>query len=232
MGKRVRAQRRGRGTSPTYRSPSHRHLGKVMYNVREGEGIVEEIVQSPGRSAPLAKVRFDDKQVLLIAPDGLEVGQTVTVDRPIIERGNILPLSNIPEGTLVYNIEVQPGDGGKLVRAAGATALVVSHGATTTVLLPSGEMKEISPKCRASIGVVSGSGRSDKPFYKAGKKFHAFKSTAKANIKVRGVAMNPVNHPHGGGAHQHVGRPSTVPFSAPPGQKVGRLSPKRKRKVK
>jgi len=232
MGKRVISRRRGNGNSPTYWSPSHRHIGTVGHHHGLDDGIVEDIVQAPGRSAPVARVRYGAESVFQIAPDGLEVGQTIAHDKPVIERGNTMPLGMIPEGTLVYNVELKPGDGGKLVRAAGATALIVSHGTGTMLLLPSGKMREFDSKCRASIGVVSGSGRAEKPFYKAGRKFFAFRSTAKAHVRVRGVAMNPVNHPHGGGAHQHVGRPSTVSAGAPPGMKVGRFSPKRKRKVK
>jgi large subunit ribosomal protein L2 len=78
------------------------------------------------------------------------------------------------------------------------------------------------------VGIVAGGGRGDKPFGKSGKKYHALKSKAKMHFKVSGVAMNPVDHPHGGGAHKHVGKPSTVSRNAPPGRKVGRLSPKKK----
>ena len=230
MGKNLPTQRRGRGNSPTYRSPSHRHMGEVKHFRGEGEGVVEDILQAPGRSAPVARVRYGEKKTLLIAPDGLEVGQTVTTGKPVIERGSTLPIGDIPEGTLVYNVELQPGDGGKLVRAAGATALIISQGEVTTIQLPSGQMRSFNRNCRATVGVVSGAGRGDKPFYKSGKKFFAFRSKAKAYFKVRGVAMNPVDHPHGGGAHQHVGRPSTVSSSAPPGRKVGRLSPQRKKR--
>ena len=165
----------------------------------------------------------------MIAPDGLEIGQRVTVGGYNIDRGNTLPLGSIPEGTLVYNIESFPGDGGKFVRAAGTTAVIVSQAGRTVVQLPSGQFKTLDPKCRATIGVVAGAGRGDKPFAKAGKKVLAYRSISKPPFIVRGVAMNPVDHPHGGGAHQHVGRPSTVSWHASPGRKVGRLSPVPKR---
>jgi large subunit ribosomal protein L2 len=148
---------------------------------------------------------------------------------PNIDRGSTLALQDIPEGTLVYNIEVMPGDGGRFARAAGTQAVVVSQGDRTVVQLPSGQFRSFHPACRATIGAVAGAGRGDKPFTKAGKKHLAFRSLSKAPFKVRGVAMNPVDHPHGGGAHQHVGRPSTVGYDAPPGRKVGRLSPRPKR---
>lgn len=229
MGKNLQTQRRGRGTSPTYRSPSHRHPGPVIHPHLRGEGVVVDIFQAPGHSAPLARVKYGSQEVLMIACDGLTVGQKVTVGQPNIDRGNTLPLGEIPEGTLVYNIERRPGDGGRFVRAAGTQAVVVSQGERTVVRLPSGQFEPFHPQCRATIGAVAGAGRGEKPFTKAGKKFHAFRSLSKAYFRVRGVAMNAVNHPHGGGSHQHVGKPSTVGYDAPPGRKVGRLSPKPKR---
>ena len=229
MGKNLRGQRRGRGTSPTYRSPSHRHPGPVTLPARRGDGIVTDIFQAPGHTAPLARVRFDGQEILMIACDGLAVGQRVTHGATNIDRGNTLPLRDIPEGTLVYNIEARPGDGGRFVRAAGTQAVVVSHGDRTVVQLPSGQFHSFHPDCRAMIGAVAGAGRGDKPFTKAGKKWFSFRSFSKAMFKVRGVAMNPVDHPHGGGSHQHVGKPSTVGYDVPPGRKVGRMSPQPKR---
>jgi large subunit ribosomal protein L2 len=193
---------------------------------------VTAIFQGPGHTAPLARVRYDGQEVLMIACDGLQVGQSVTVGEPNVDRGNTLPLADIPEGTLVYNIEGQPGDGGRYARAAGTTAVVVGHGDAVVVQLPSGAFKSFHPACRATIGAVAGAGRGDKPFTKAGKKWHSFRSFSKAPLTVRGVAKNPVDHPHGGGSHQHVGRPSTVGYDAPPGRKVGRLSPRPKRMKK
>ena len=142
----------------------------------------------------------------------------------------MLPLAQIPDGTLVSNIEIRPNDGGKMIRAAGTSALVVAHDVSTVTLqLPSGAFKRVLLACRAQIGPVAGGGRSDRPFIKAGKKVYAYRSLAKAPFKVRGVAMNPVNHPFGGGAHQHIGRPSTVSSGTWPGAKVGRFSKRRKR---
>lgn len=226
MGKNLATQRRGRGTSPTYRSPSHRHPGPVVHPHYQGDGTVLDIFQAPGHTAPLAKVRFGTQEVLMVACDGLSVGQRVSVGVANIDRGNTLPLGQIPEGTLVYNLERRPGDGGRFVRAAGTQAVVVSQGERTVVQMPSGQFITFHPACRATIGAVAGAGRGEKPFTKAGKKWHAFRSFSKAYFDVRGVAKNPVDHPHGGGAHQHVGRPSTVGYDAPPGRKVGRLSPK------
>ncbi len=232
MGKNIIPQRRGKG-SPTYRSPSHRHAGAVAFPpLTEATGVVEELLQAPGRTAPLARVRFGEGRYLLLAPDGMFEGQEVTLGRGPVDRGNVLALGEMPEGTLVYNVEMKPGDGGRLCRAAGSAAVVVGQGARTTIQLPSGQLKALDPRCRAQVGVVAGSGHRDKPLAKAGKRVHALRSKAKEPVKVRGVAMNAVSHPHGGGAHQHVGVASTVSRNAPPGRKVGRLSPKKKRKEK
>jgi large subunit ribosomal protein L2 len=129
----------------------------------------------------------------------------------------------------VFNIESMPGDGGKFCRTAGASALVVSHGTSVTLKLPSGKTKQFNPGCKATVGLVAGSGARDIPILKAGRHIHYLQSKAKRPYTVRGVAMNAVNHPHGGGNHQHVGRPSTVGRGTPPGRKVGRLSPQRRK---
>ncbi|MEM3851829.1 MAG: 50S ribosomal protein L2 [Methanomassiliicoccales archaeon] len=230
MGKRLRTQRRGRG-GMNYRSPSFRHLspGKLP-QMRQGSGRIIDIVHAPGRTTPLMLIDFNGVKEYTIAPEGCHVEQTIEVGPgSSLERGNVLPIGQIPEGTLIYNLEIHPGDRGKLVRSAGAAASIISHGDVTTVQLPSGELKRINNQCYAMIGVPAGGGRIDRPLAKAGKKYHTFKRRAKAYIHVSGVAMNPVNHPFGGGSHQHVGRPSTIGRGARPGQKVGRLAPKRRR---
>jgi len=195
-------------------------------------GVVTDIIHVPGRNSPVAEIKFESgKKDKIIAVEGLMVGQDISVDgTKNLKPGSILPLSNIPEGTLIHNLEARPGDGGKFVRTAGTYATVVTKGDTVVVQLPSGAFKNLDPRCRAGIGIIAGGGASEKPFAKAGKKFHALRSKAKANFKVKGVAMNAVDHPHGGGGHPHVGKPSTVSQNAPPGRKVGRLSPKKKQR--
>lgn len=231
MGKQLRQQRRGKAGA-VYRSPSHRHMGDIRYpKVDANAGKIVDLVHAPGRTGPLAKVNFAGKAVLMIASEGMTVGKEITYGQPgEMKAGNVMPLSAVPEGTFIYNLEAKPGDGGKFVRAAGTAATVVSKGAKVVVLMPSGAFRTFDPKCKVSVGVVAGGGQTEKPFGKAGNKFHAYGSRAKAYFKVKGVAMNPVNHPHGGGGHPHVGKPSTVSRNAPPGRKVGRLSPKKRRK--
>jgi len=231
MGKRLITQRRGRGFG-RYRSPRHLRFTDAKHpRIREGNGQIMEFVHEPGRIAPLAKVQFEDVEQYMIAPDGASVGQMVTFsNRGAVTAGNTMPVGNLPEGTIVYNVESQPGDGGKLARTAGTAATIVSHGAKTVLLMPSGKFKEVDRKCLATVGLVAGGGHKDKPFAKSGKKFWAYHGKAKAYFKVKGVAMNPVNHPHGGGGHPHVGTQSSVGRNTPPGRKVGRLAPQRKKK--
>jgi len=231
MGKNLIQQRRGRRKG-RYSSPSHRFRGEIKYSSeREMKGIVEEIIHDPGRTSPLAKIRLENnKKMLILATEGVEIGREIkfTDSKEYCEIGNILSIGSIPEGFAIYNIELTPGDGGKLVRAGGSSATVASHTPKKTVIkLPSGQFKTLDSLCRATVGISAGSGRKDKPFLKAGKKYYSFRSRGKQYPVVRGVAMNPVSHPHGGGGHQHVGKPSSISRGAPPGKKVGNIAAKR-----
>ena len=235
MGKRIISRRRGSGTG-TYRSPSHRHHGAIYHPDPSvvGEGKVVGIAMAPGRTAPVAEVSSPSGgTVRILATAGLATGDSVSFQEGRVDRGSILPLGSIPDGTLVSNLEVKPFDGGRLVRSAGASALVVAHaGGEVTIQLPSGAFKQFLTSCRAQVGAVGGGGRKERPVIKAGKKVWGARSIARAAFKVRGVAMNPVNHPFGGGAHQHVGRPSTVSSGTWPGAKVGRFSRSQSRQAK
>jgi large subunit ribosomal protein L2 len=231
MGKRLIPQRRARGGSH-YRSPSHRHVDDIRIPHYEAQGTIKDLIQAPGRTCPLAVVDFEGKKSYQLAVEGTRVGQKIELGGTEVRVGNILALANIPEGTLVNNVEGQPGDGGKFVKTAGASALVVSRGKVVVLTMPSGELKEFNPACRAAIGVVAGGGRIDKPLGKAGKNFHTLRSRSVANKKTKGVAMNAVDHPNGGGSHPHVGGPNCHGRNAPPGQKAGFIAPKKKVKRK
>jgi len=232
MGKKLIQQRRGR-VKGKFSAPSHRFRGDIKYFQKKvkGMGIIEDIIHDPGHTAPLAKVRFEhNKKSLILAPEGIKVGDKVKYSDNKNEKkiGNVLQVGKIDEGFPIHNIELLPGDGGKLVRAGGNSATVVSHHSEKTVIrLPSGQFKTIQSSCRATIGVLAGGGRKDKPFLKAGKKYHAFRTRGKQYPTVRGVAMNAVAHPHGGGGHQHVGKSYTVKRGASPGRKVGSVAARR-----
>lgn len=232
MGKRLITQRRGRGFG-RYKSPRHLRFTAAKHpRISEGNGVIVDLLHESGRIAPIAHVQYEQTEQFMIAPDGAAVGQRVTFGaKGAVEAGNTMPVGSLPEGTVVYNVESQPGDGGKLVRTAGSAATIVTRGDRTVLLMPSGKFKEVDNKCLATVGLVAGGGHKDKPFAKSGKKFHAYHGKAKAYFKVKGIAMNPVNHPHGGGGHPHVGTQSSVGRNTPPGRKVGRLAPQRKKKV-
>ena len=233
MGRRIQGQRRGRGSS-TFRAPSHRYKAELSHRKPEDAdvlaGEVVDIEHDPARSAPVANVQFEDgDQRLVLASEGTAVGDTIEIGiSASIEEGNTLPLAEIPEGVPVCNVESHPGDGGKFARASGVNADLITHERDAAVVqLPSGEMKRLSPDCRATIGVVAGGGRTEKPFVKAGKKYHKMKARGGKWPIVRGVAMNAVDHPFGGGGRQHPGRPKSVSRNASPGRKVGDIASKR-----
>jgi large subunit ribosomal protein L2 len=230
MGKRILTRRRG-AMSPRSQSPSHRHKGDVRYPVAyKGNGKVTSLEHAPGRTSVLARITFEDgTETLQLACEGMSVGQAVAfTDTTQIQPGNVTIVSKIPEGTPVYNLEGRPNDGGKYVRTGGTAAEIVTHTETRTIIrMPSGKFREFHPLCRATIGLAAGGGRSDKPFLKAGKKFHHMRARAARWPRVRGVAMNPVDHPHGGGAHNFRGGQTSVARGAPPGRKVGKIAPSR-----
>ena len=231
MGKRILVQRKGRGAQ-AFRAPVHKRKGRAKYPQISDKtiiGTVIDILHDPGRGAPLMKVKFKDKTVLLIAPESIQIGQTIECGPDAsLSIGNILPLYKIPEGYPIYNIESLPGDGGKYVRASGLYATIKTHAPDKSIVrLPSGQDRAFNPNVRAALGVVAGGGRPEKPFLKAGAKYHLSKTKAWKWPVVRGVAMNAVSHPHGGGSHQSPGQPSSVARNTPPGRKVGMIAPKR-----
>jgi large subunit ribosomal protein L2 len=233
MGRRIQGQRRGRGGS-TFRAPSHRYKAELSHRNAEDDdtlrGEVVDVEHDPARSAPVARVEFEDgDQRFVLAPEGVGTGDTIEVGiSAAIEPGNTLPLREIPEGVPVCNVERQPGDGGTFARASGVSATLITHERDAAVVqLPSGQIRRLGPDCRATIGVVAGGGRTEKPFVKAGKKYHKMRARGTKWPNVRGVAMNAVDHPFGGGGRQHPGRPKSVSKNAPPGRKVGDISSRR-----
>ena len=232
MGKRLIQQRRGRGSS-TFRVKSHRFKGQAKHNKlteKPVSGEIIDLINCPGHTSPLAKIRFENgEEALMIAPEGIRVGESVMSGSEVPAKlGNTLPLKDITEGTSIYNIESSPGDGGKFVRASGTFAKIVSKlKDTVTIKLPSAKQKTFKEKCRASIGVIAGSGRTEKPFLKAGAKFHKMRARNKYWPSVSGTSMNAVSHPFGGSSSSIKGRPTQSSRHAPPGRKVGKIAPRR-----
>jgi len=234
MGKRILVQRKGRGTL-AWQSPSHRHVGRVKYRpFKQGENLFKfkiiELIHSPGRGAPVARIKYDDdKKDLYLPPEGIYEGdEYIQSKEGIVKVGNILPLKIIPLGTLVCNIEGTPQDGGKFARASGVGAIVRNKsGNKVEVLFRSKKTKWFNENCLCTVGVVAGGGRTDKPFMKAGNKHYYVQSKAKKWPVVRGCTMNACSHPYGGGAKQSPHKSTTTSRNAPPGRKVGQIAARR-----
>ena len=161
------------------------------------EATVIGIEYDPNRSSNIALIQYEDgEKAYILAPQGITDGSKVVSGESVdIKPGNCMPISSIPVGTLIHNIELNPGQGGKLVKAAGQSAqLMAKEGKYAHVRLPSGEMRLILAKCRATVGVLGNSDHENVKLGKAGRKRHmGIRPT------VRGSVMNPVDHPHGGG---------------------------------
>ncbi len=232
MGKRIIAQRRGAGTS-RYRAHSFKFKGKASHPAISDaikQGIITDLVSCAAHTAPLAQIQFDDGDVsYMLACEGMIVGEQVQIgSQAAAQEGNVLPLQEIPEGTLVYNVEAQPGDGGKFVRASGVFARVVSKTNTGVVLrLPSKTTKTFHYQCRAAIGVLAGGGRVDKPLLKAGVAHFKHKARNHLYPKVSASAMNAVDHPYGNKRTSRKSKAMPVSRHAPPGRKVGMIAARR-----
>ena len=171
---------------------------------------VAAIEYDPNRSARIALLNYrDGEKRYILAPAGLKVGDVLESGPSAdIKVGNALPIKNIPLGTVIHNIELRPGEGGKLVRSAGSSAqLMAKEGEYAQVRMPSGEVRRIQVVCRATIGQLGNLDHENVVIGKAGRIRHMGKRPS-----VRGIAMNPVDHPHGGGeARSTSGRPPTTP---------------------
>ena len=183
-----------------HRGGGHKQLYRLIDFKRRKDGIparIERIEHDPNRSAFIALVCYaDGERQYIIAPRGIEVGDTIISGREApIKVGNTLPLRNIPVGSTVHCIELKPAKGAQVARSAGASAqLVAREGVYALLRLRSGEMRKVSYDCRATLGEVSNSEHNLAKLGKAGaKRWRGVRPT------VRGVAMNPVDHPHGGG---------------------------------
>jgi len=247
MGRVIRAQRKGAGSvfvSHTKHRKGSPKLRPVDFAERNGyiKGVVKDIIHDPGRGAPLAVVHFRDpyryktRKELFVAAEGMHTGQFIYCGRKAqLTVGNVIPVGHMPEGTVICNLEEKTGDRGCIARASGNYATVIAHNPDTKrtrVKLPSGTKKVIPSTNRATVGIVAGGGRIDKPMLKAGRAYHKYKVKRNCWPKVRGVAMNPVEHPHGGGNHQHIGKASTVKRGTSAGRKVGLIAARRTGRIR
>jgi len=183
------------------------------------EYTVVDIIHERGRGAPHALVRVGDKTYHIMAAEGVAVGGVFRIGEQVeLRTGNITALKNIPEGTAVNSVERELNDGGFFALTAGAFCTIVNHrkeSNQTVIKMPSGVKRVVSSELHAMIGISSSAGITDKPLLKAGTTHFLKKSRGQLFPRVRGVAMNPVDH------HQHIGFPSTVARRAPYAQQVG-----------
>jgi large subunit ribosomal protein L2 len=205
---RITARRIGGGAKRLYRIVDFK---RRKYDV---PATVERIEYDPNRTAFIALLRYEDgEQAYILAPQRLGVGDhVVSGAKADIKPGNAMPFSGMPIGTIVHNIELKPGKGGQVARAAGAYAQFVGRdGGYAQLRLSSGEMRIVRQECMATIGAVSNPDNSNQNFGKAGRTRHQGKRPA-----VRGVAMNPIDHPHGGGeGRTSGGRHPVTPWGKP-----------------
>jgi len=235
LGKRIRVQRRGKG-SPTFRSSTHKRVSPARYpnltkEVMGGvvRGQVVELLHEPGRGSPLASIELESGETYCsVIPEGIYEGQIIELGgKARAEVGNVVPVGRIPEGTMVCNIELSPSDGGKLARSSGAYATVISHTPGGTMIkLPSGKTRYVNDLCLATVGIACAAGRVDKPFLKAGARFHLMRSKGHKYPRTRGIAMVAAVHPYGS-SKRSARKVTTVSRSAPPGSKVGHIAARR-----
>lgn len=227
MGKRIIQQARGHG-SFSYRVRRNAYRIKLKYpRELKGEGTVLQLINSPGHSAPLAKIKFDKGTFYIPACRGMIEGQKIKLEGGEIKDGNILRLKDIPIKTPVYDIENKPGDGGVFIKTAGSSAIVNRViGEYVFVLMPSKKEKKFNPKCRAIVGTIAGAGRLDKPIIKAGKSFYIKKSRNKLWPRTSAVKMNVIDHPFGSGRGKRI-KSKIAKRNAPPGARVGLIRPRR-----
>ena len=205
---RITSRHRGGGAKRKYR---------VIDFKRTKDGVpakVASIEYDPNRTAHIALLHYaDGEKRYILAPNRLRVGMTVmSGDMADITVGNALPLRRIPTGTVVHNVELIPGRGGQMGRSAGVEIqLVAKEGERATLRLPSGEMRQVPVDCRASIGAIGNSDHQNIDVGKAGRSRHKGKRP-----QTRGTAMNPVDHPHGGGEGSTTpGRHPVTPWGVP-----------------
>ncbi|WP_372921538.1 50S ribosomal protein L2 [Roseovarius sp.] len=203
--------------STRHKGGGHKQHYRIIDFKRDKDGVpgvVERIEYDPNRTAHIALIKYaDGERRYILAPRGAVADQPIQsgVDAPI-KPGNALPLRNIPLGTQIHNVELKPGKGGQIARSAGASVqLVAKEGTYATLRLRSGEMRRVLVECRATVGEVGNNEHSLRSLGKAGaKRWRGVRPT------VRGVVMNPVDHPHGGGEGKTSGgRHPVSPWGTP-----------------
>jgi large subunit ribosomal protein L2 len=227
MGKRIISQARGHG-SLTYRVRKKAFKFGIKYPMQEGEAEIISIIHSAAHSAPLMKLKIGDEIFYNPAFNGAVVGDKVSIGANAESKaGNILALKNVPLSAQVYNIELNPCDGGRMIRTSGSSAMVFKKYDNNKISILTPAKKEIilSGDCRVTVGTIAGGGRVLKPFMKAGSKHYKVKARNKLWPRTSAVKMNVVDHPFGSGRGKRI-KSKIAKRDAPPGAKVGHLRPR------
>jgi len=228
MGKTIIQQARGHG-SKTYQVRPSAYVYKIKFPSLDtiGKARVAKLLNSAAHSAPLAKIIIGKEMFYVPACQGLYEGQEIEISSNNIKEGNIIALKHLPFNTKVFNIEIRPGDGGKIGRSSGTFSTILkTEGNTVTLLLPNKQEIKFDGNCRAIVGAAAGQGRMLKPVVKAGKKWHMMKARNKLWPRTSAVKFNAVDHPFGGGRGKRI-KSKIAKRNAPAGAKVGHLRPSR-----
>ena len=231
MGKRIISQARGHG-SFSYRVKRSAFSLKPAYPLNlSGEWEVVKLETEAGHSSPIAKMKNKEGRTFYnFAAEGLYVGQKINFGGNKV--GDITYIGKLENGTKIFNMELRPNDGGRLVRTSGNSAVIMNNdGKMVKVMMPSKQEKMFELECRVGIGQIAGQGRLDKPILKAGKNFFIKKSRNKLWPRTSAVKMNIIDHPFGSGRGKRI-KSKIVKRMASPGQKVGHLRPRRTGRTK
>ncbi|MDO8508433.1 MAG: 50S ribosomal protein L2 [Nanoarchaeota archaeon] len=225
MGKSIISQARGHG-GPTYQAKKKAFKYTVGYPMHDGPAQIINLIHSAGHSAPLMKLLINKEVFYNPAFIGAVVGEQIVIGKNL-DKGNILTIKNLPIGAKIYNIERNPGDGGKMIRTAGSSATLhkrYPHN-KISVLMPNKKEVILSGDCRASIGIIAGGGKILKPFITAGRKFYKMKAKNKLWPRTSAVKMNAIDHPFGSGRGKRI-KSKIAKRNAPAGARVGHIRPR------
>lgn len=232
MGKTIIQQARGHGGA-RYRVPRSSFRYRVRYPSLDGEAKILKIITSVAHSAPLLMSKIKNEIFFSPAFNGAIEGESFAIGGSEVKGGNVTAIKNIPIGTQVYNVEINPGDGGRMIRSSGSSAIVSKKYENNKVgiLMPNKREIVVDGGCKATIGVIAGEGRKLKPFIKAGKKFYHMRKRGKLWPRTSAVKFNAVDHPFGSGRGKRI-KPKIAKRWAPAGAKVGHLRPRRTGRIK
>jgi len=208
-------------------------MHEIGYPRATGQGIVQSLFTSAGHSAPLVKIIVGQQVFYNPAFNGAIQGQAVQIGTMDVKDGNVMFVKDVPIGTRVYNIERNPGDGGKMIRTAGGSAIInkIYEHNKMGILMPNKHEVVVDGNCRVTIGTIAAQGKKLKPFITAGRMFYAKKAKGKLWPRTSAVKMNAVDHPFGSGRGKRI-KSKIAKRNAPPGARVGHLRPRRTGRTK